>query len=90
MTAKATFSRPSQLVGIQDELAAYLLDKATAVFGLTVENALMERSDPDDKGTTRPIYTLAQLLAPGFRLPRPDHEPLELPGIDGVLYDEVR
>lgn len=72
---KATrFHRPpSELVGIEDEWAAYQFDNAVNFFGVTVENALQER-DEIGMGTDvkyRERYTLAQLLEPNFRLPRP-------------------
>jgi hypothetical protein len=36
--AKTTRSRPSDLLAVADELAAYFLDKAVTVFGMAIEN----------------------------------------------------
>ncbi len=70
-----------------------MLDRAVVTFGTAIENALLERSEADDDGRSYPIYTLAQLLEPAFRLPRPDREPaanLPIGGkAFGMLYDEV-
>ena len=50
--------RPSAVLGVEDEWAAYQVDVATLTLGRWVEARLAER---DKKG--RPIYSLAQLMA---------------------------
>lgn len=72
--AKSYHRPPSELYGIEDGLAAFLFDAAVLACGLTVEAALSERVN---KGTEKQAkwearYTLAQLLDPIFRLPRPE------------------
>jgi hypothetical protein len=74
---------------MDDALAAYMLDRAATVFGVTIENALLERSEADDGGRSHSVYTLTQLLTPDFHLPRPGHEPVNISRMDGMLYDEV-
>ncbi len=49
--------RPSSLLNIVDEWAAYALDAATALFGNVIESKLGET---DDKG--KPKYNLADIL----------------------------
>lgn len=55
-----------------NDLAAYQFDNAVMMLGLTLENALQEREEygPEKARQSRPKYTLARLLDPGFRLPR--------------------
>src|SRR4249920_3071107 len=71
--AQQTHSRPSQLVGIQDKLEAYLLDSCVVTFGIIMDNALHERESigPPGKHDWKPKYTLAQLLDSKFYLPDP-------------------
>lgn len=75
--AKATYSRPSQLLEIEDSLAAYMLDGALVTFGTIMENALTETVEIGVGATkqTRLRYTLRQLLDPEFTLPR-ENEPI--------------
>jgi len=58
MVATSFSQRPSDLVGIEDEWAAYCFDSAIALFGNWVEGKLMER---DKAG--KPKYTLEGLLS---------------------------
>lgn len=67
---------PSEIIDPEqrlDSLTRYLADNAVTFFGLTIENALAERvnkgSEKEPKWEDK--YTLAQLLDPAFRLPRP-------------------
>lgn len=76
-------------------MAAYCLDGAVVAFGTIVENALMEVVEVgsgEHKGR-RPRYTLSQILAPAFCLPRLEAEragDLEsLHGVAGGFFDEV-
>lgn len=71
MTAKTTTSRPSRMLGIENEWIAYQLDSAISLFGNVIEAASQEREEVGPKGNKSfmPKYTLAQLLDPDFRLP---------------------
>lgn len=55
------------------ELAAYCFDNCINLYGITVENALAEthKVGIGPNARTEPVYTLATLLDPAFRLPRP-------------------
>lgn len=75
--AKTYHKLPSEVLGEEDNLAAWMLDSAVTWFGITIENALQER-DKVKMGTEtqyRPRYTLSRLLQQGFKLPRPLPEP---------------
>lgn len=68
---------PSEVFGERDDLAAWMLDNAVTWFGITIENALAERVKVQSgKGQfdSIPKYTLARLLSPEFKLPRPAAE----------------
>lgn len=70
-TAKEIHSRPSDLVCIEDRLAAYLFDSAVTTFGRVIENAAQEEinvGSPTQPKWERK-YTLMQLLSHDFRLP---------------------
>ncbi len=72
-TAKASSSRPSELVCIEDRWTAYQLDAAVALVGGAIENAaqeLQEVGQGQDKKLV-PRYTMHELLDPAFRLPAP-------------------
>lgn len=76
---------------LKNSLAAYLLDGAVMTFGTVIENALHERievgSDSNKKWVDK--YTLKQLLARDFTLPR-EEQSMSLPKrVDGAFYDEV-
>lgn len=67
---------PSEIIDPEqrlDSLTRYLADNAVTFFGVTIENSLAERvnngSEKEPKWEDK--YTLAQLLDPAFRLPRP-------------------
>lgn len=76
-TAKASSSRPSELVGIVDPWAAYQLDAAVTLVGAALENASQEMHNVGTQQAPRyeHKYTVAQLLADDFRLPRPPEQP---------------
>lgn len=79
---------------ISDRWTAYQLDTAVSMVGTVLENAAneMEKVGGDDNPEWKPKYTMTQLLADDFRLPRSGDEPLnldELKSIDGLIYDEV-
>lgn len=64
---------PSELMEITDNVAAWMFNTAVVWFGTTIENALAERVKVK-MGTEvqyNPRYTLAKLLNPAFKLPRP-------------------
>ena len=71
-----------------------MLDSCVLTFGTIVENALLER-DEIGSGQGKQYhnrYTLAQLLDPEFKLPRPvtEHDELQEWGqVDGLIMDEV-
>jgi len=73
-TAQQTHSRPSNLVNVQDKLAALLLDNAVVFFGTAMENALQERvnlGSPNHPHWEQK-YSLSELLDSGFLLPEPE------------------
>ena len=79
--SQALHCRPSQLLAIDDALAAYCFDGAVTALGLVIETALGERVPAlGAKGATVPRYTLAQLLDPAFTLPRPQPTARAQPG----------
>lgn len=71
-----------------------MLDNLVLTFGTIVENALLER-DEIGSGASKQYhnrYTLAQLLDPAFKLPRPqseDEKMQEWGQVDGLIMDEV-
>lgn len=99
-TAKATASRPSELLCVADRLAAYLFDSAVTTFGTIIENAAQEteKRGPEDKPRYEAKYTMKQLLDQSFRLPVDSDgstssptggAPGELSEADGLIIDEV-
>lgn len=68
---------PSQDLEETDSIAAWCVDGTVLWFGLTIENALLERVNKGTKEHPKmePRYTLSQLLDSDFRLPRPMPEP---------------
>lgn len=74
-TRSKNFSQlPSTVFGEEDSLAAWMLDGAVKWFGMTIENALMERVEMKlGNGTTKssPRYTLTRLLDSNTKLPLP-------------------
>ena len=96
MTAKTSQTRPSSLLGIDDEWLAYQLDSAVSFFGNVIEGASheMEEVGRDDHKRLEPKYTMRQLLDPDFRLPRgdqpSDEDPLStLKQMPGVRFHKV-
>ena len=70
-TASATHSRPSDLLCVEDRLAAYLFDSAVMTFGRVIENASQEEENigsPSQPKWERK-YNLQQLLSQDFKLP---------------------
>lgn len=69
-TAKATASRPSVLVRLDDPWTAYQFDSTVTFVGTVIENAVQEtvKTGSEDKPEWKPKYTLNQLLDPDFRL----------------------
>lgn len=87
-TSKATSSRPSLLLCIDDPLAAYLFDAAVVAFGTIVENALQETVEQGSGSNRRhvPRYRITDILQDGFTFPR--ENPLAVfKGFDN--YEEV-
>lgn len=87
-TSKETGTRPSVLLCISDPLVAYQVDACVTTFGITIENALLERNETGvgQHRRSEPKYTLTQLLDPAFRLPRPMTEKQKAKqGIQGLL-----
>lgn len=86
---------PSRALKISDPWAAFQLDGAVALFGTVIENAAAETITSGSKNneTTRPRYTIHQLLDPAFRLPRPalpgEQGDMLLAGVHGLMVDEV-
>ena len=73
LKAKTYGRLPSDIFCEEDSLAAWMLDSAVTWFGLTIENALLER-DKVGMGANveyKPRYTLSRLLHQGFKLPKP-------------------
>jgi hypothetical protein len=68
---------------------AYQIDRAVVVFGITIDNALLEKIEYGDEGKTADKYTLDQLLDKQFLLPRNgiDDEPFEM--VDGMMFDTI-
>lgn len=60
-----------------DDLTRYMFDSAVTYFGVAIENALAEtvettiRDGKNSRTSSKPKYTLSQLLDPAFRLPNP-------------------
>lgn len=90
-TAKATNSRPSDLLCVEDRLAAYLFDSAVVTFGTIIENAAqeLEKRGTEKEPRWEAKYTMRQLLDPDFRLPSKSAEQAIDEDVDGMIYDEV-
>lgn len=76
-TKSKTYNQlPSEVLGEEDSIAAWMLDSAITWFGITIENALQERVETTVGKVTKsqPRYTLARLLHKDFRLPKPAEE----------------
>jgi hypothetical protein len=85
---------PSEVFGERNPLAAWMLDNCVLTFGTLIENALLEEDEIGSGESLKRIkrYTLAQLLDPEFRLPRPVDESDDFGvfmGVDGIDFDEV-
>ncbi len=65
--------RPSSLVQIADDWAAYQFDSAVVFFGNAIESAAQETEwiGSEKDRHLEPKYTMAQLLDQDFRLPVP-------------------
>lgn len=61
---------PSEILRVSDSLAAWMLDSAVVWFGITIENALLERVKMGSE--SKPRYSLSRLLS-GQKLPRPPY-----------------
>ncbi len=74
------------MTGIADRWAAYQFDQAVTFFGTNIEAAAQEQQNVGDKDHPdwQPRYTMAQLLAPGFRLPAPVKPADEQPAGNGL------
>ena len=94
--AKTTSSRPSSLVKIQDEWAAYQFDSAICMIGLAIENACLERENvgSEEKPDWKNKYTLSMILEEDFKLPNEsswgDGFEDVIAGLEGIKYDEIR
>ena len=72
-----------------DAWISYQIDRAVTVFGIIVDNALLERMEIGTEGDTVQRYTLNQLLDPEFYLPRPDIETEPFEMTQGMMFDSV-
>jgi hypothetical protein len=90
LTSKATHSRPSSLLCVDDPLVAYQFDAAVTAFGTVIENALHERVEVGSGKFKRYVarYELRDLLADGFQFPRVGDDLAVFRQIEG--YEEVR
>lgn len=75
--------RPSAVVGVADEWAAYQFDLAVGQFGAWVEGKLSER---DKAG--KPKHTLAALLEDGTAPPQRQYMPVSVAGLRKVRVKE--
>ena len=73
--AKSYNQLPSDLLGVTDTIAAWMLNQAVTWFGITIENALTERVKVG--ADYQPKYSLTRLLHSSFRLPAPPDETVE-------------
>ena len=93
--AKATATRPSEIVEIYDPWYAYQFDNAVILVGTAIENAAqeLEKVGSDEKSELQPKYTMQQLLDDDFRLPLKTavSRPIEadIKGVQGIMFDEV-
>lgn len=81
LNLKTYHRRASDDLEIEDGIAAWCVDGAVMWFGITMENALAERNEVTVNGRKeyRPKYSLAQLLEPTFKLPKPQREIVRKP-----------
>lgn len=72
-TAKATGTRPSELVRIDDAWTALQFDNAVTLVVNVIENAAQERENvgSEKRPDWQLKYTMSQLLDDDFRLPAP-------------------
>lgn len=92
-TSKATFSRPSDLLCIEDRWAALQLDNAVTYFGTIIENAAQEQVNVGGESSPKYAskYRMRDLLTAGFKLDSRDAgDDDEIGAVDGMVYDEVR
>ncbi len=80
--------RPSDLVFEKDEFIAYQIDRAVTVFGIIIDNALLEQLETEDDKSI-PRYTLDQLLDNSFKLDREGEDSRPLQDVDGMMFDTV-
>lgn len=75
-TMKATATRPSDLLAIDDRWTALQFDNAVTLVGNVIENAAQEqiKTGSDDKPKWKNKYEMADLLREDFRLPNPNAE----------------
>jgi len=89
--ATKTGSRPSQLLKIDDEWAAYQFDNAVIWFGMTLDALVNETENvgDDEKPHYEPKYSLSDLLDPDYRVKREEEvvDFTALKGIEGVNID---
>lgn len=66
--AKEFKNLPSEVLGIDDSIAAWMLDNAVLWFGHTIENLLSERVEVKvgTRVESHPRYSLTRLLHPEF------------------------
>lgn len=81
LKCKTYHKLPSELMKTADSLAAWMLDTAVTTFGIIIENALQERVKVTMGKDVqfKPRYTLARLLNPSYRLPKPEPLPEDNP-----------
>lgn len=81
--------KPSEVLEVEDSIAAYCLDKCVLWFGITVENLLSEREETGDgkERHSEAKYELEELLDKDFRVPREPPKPKKAhaaKGMDGI------
>ena len=88
LVATKTASRPSQLLKVRDEWAAYQFDSAVIWLGMTIEGLVneMENIGDDDKPHYEPKYKLSDLLDPDYRVEHTE-DIVVFPKIEGVSID---
>jgi len=85
-TSKETNSRPSDLLCVEDRLAAYQFDAAVVTFGTIMENLLGETVKVGLKGNERyeSKYTLEEVLKPTFKVNEQKATSMEAPFASGL------
>jgi hypothetical protein len=78
---KTYHEKPSATLEISDTIVAWCVDSTVLWFGITVENALLERvnTGTEKEAKWEAKYTLEELLDPLFRMPRPLPQPKRMP-----------